>query len=107
MRANIDRLVIEAKQKDFQIAQEQARLMREKEEALQRYKEAVKKEELAELEKQRIKEAKNSINLRYASIPQRSDGDYYGYLQKLAESLPSKKTHVTEIHHHHGNFPMG
>ena len=52
---------------------ESKRLAKEKELVLMRLNDAKRKEEIACLEKERLEDAKKNLNLRYASIPRRSD----------------------------------
>jgi hypothetical protein len=59
------------------------------------------------MEQERLKEAKHNINLRYMSIPKKTEEDNMAYLQHLYNMHPPKQEvrHVNEVHHHHHSQP--
>ena len=50
---------------------------------MMRLNDAKRKEEIATLEKERLEDAKRNLNLRYASIPTRSDLYPYPYFREF------------------------
>jgi hypothetical protein len=61
---------------------------------------------MAFMEKERLKDAKHDMNMRYASLPKRSDPHHQAYLRQLyGEGIYQKEprvvNHTNEVHHHH------
>ena len=83
LREKIDLLAKQAREKDLLIESEQRKLYKERELVLLRFNDAKRKEEIAQLEKERLKDAKHNMNLRYASIPRRSDLYPYPYFREF------------------------
>ena len=63
--------------------QEQGKLQKEKELVMMRLSDAMRKEEVAQLEKERLQDAKKNLELRYAAIPRRSDMYPWPYFREF------------------------
>jgi hypothetical protein len=83
MRDKIENLAKAAREKELIIDVEAKRLAKEKEMVLMRLNDAKRKEEIASIEKERLEDAKRNLNLRYASIPRRSDLYPYPYFREF------------------------
>ena len=110
MREKIDSLAKHAKDKEMNIDLETRKLAKEKELVLLRLNDAKRKEEIASLEKERLEDAKRNLNLRYASIPRRSDlypwpyfREFYGGQLHTSPLVVHHSYNMTDPHHCHDN----
>jgi len=107
LREKIDNLTKQAHEKNLMIEQEQRKLQKEKELVLLRFNDAKRKQEIAELEKERLKDAKTNMNMRYAAIPRRSDlypwpyfREFYGGPNYTLPPVVHNSCNTLHNHHH-------